>query len=86
MAHQALQAVALIHYLQLLLQLVVEVNQVRVEHLQMAVRVLAVGMVQLQRELEYRDKEIMAVRAVAHQVIVREVAVVRVQLVATQHQ
>jgi hypothetical protein len=85
-AHQALLVVALIQYLELLRLLVEVVNHLKVAQPQMAVLVLAVGMVQLQRELEYRDKETMAAQAVAHQAIALEVVAVRVLLVATQHQ
>jgi hypothetical protein len=85
-AHQALLVVALIQYLELLRLLVEVVNHLKVVQPQMAVLVLAVGMVQLQRELEYRDKETMAVQAVAHQAIALVAVAVRVLLVATQHQ
>jgi hypothetical protein len=85
-AHQALLVVALIQYLELLRLLVVVVNHLKVVQPQMAVLVLAVGMVLPPQELEYRDKETMAVQAVAHRAIALAVVAVRVLLVATQHQ
>jgi hypothetical protein len=83
---QALLVVVLIQYLELLQLLVAVVNHLKVVQQQMAVLVLAVGMVQHLLELEYQDKETMAVQAVAHQAIALVVVAVRVQSVAMQHQ